>query len=121
MDFLIINKSLAVKGEIEFTDEPFFSLRVGSMVSQIGDGRENGCVRTDRFAAPFEYVGSFKAKLTGVDSKFFAFKIPSTIYENSSPHYMLYGSTGLEVLRERIDYVRFMKPIFYNEKMQIIN
>lgn len=112
MQFLTIDKSLAVTGQIEFVQEPFFDLPVGSMVKQIGDGRETGCIRTDVFTHPFKYVGSFKASPLGIENKFFAFQIPDALYKNLEPHYLLYGSTGCEIVRETKSYYRFLKPEF---------
>lgn len=112
MQFITIDKSLAVKGDIDFVHVPFFDLPVGSMVKQIGDGRENGCIRTDVFTEPFKYVGSFMASPLGVENEFFAFEIPASIYKASEPHYLLYGSTGCEIVRETKDYYRFLKPQF---------
>tara|TARA_R110002050_G_scaffold295237_1_gene453843 strand:+ start:9502 stop:9852 length:351 start_codon:yes stop_codon:yes gene_type:complete len=112
MQFITVDKTLAVKGKIIFENKPFFSLPVGSLVKQIGDGRENGCIRTDIFTKPFKYVGSFKASPFTVENEYFAFEIPAEIYRSSEPIYLLYGSTGAEVIRETKTYYRFLKPEF---------
>ena len=112
MKFLTVDGSLAVTGNIAFEEKPFFGLPPNTMVKQIGDGRENGCVRTDVFREPFKYVGSFKASPTDVENEFFAFEIPENWHNMAEPVYLLYGSTGSEVVRETKDYYRFIKPEF---------
>ncbi|WP_228235915.1 hypothetical protein [Allomuricauda sp. M10] len=112
MKFLTVDGSLAVMGQIEFDPKEFFGLPIGSMVKQIGDGRETGSIRTDVFREPFKYCGSFKASPLGVENEFFAFQVPDAIYESKEPLYLLYGSTGCEVVRETKGYYRFLKPQF---------
>lgn len=112
MKFLTVDGSLAVMGQIEFEAKPLFDLPVGSMVKQIGDGRETGCIRTDVFREPFKYCGSFKASPIDVENEFYAFQVPDTIHKSKEPLYLLYGSTGLEVVRETKSYYRFLKPEF---------
>lgn len=109
MKFLTIDKRMACQGNIQFTLEPFFKLPVNTFVTQIGDGRETGCYRTDTFARPFKYVGSFINKQT----KYFAFKVPKELLpQTEENYYMLYESTGLEILCRHVSYVRFYTPNF---------
>ena len=104
---------MAVCGEIDFIQDHFFGIKPRSKVVQIGDGRENGCYRTDRFKIPFSYSGSFL--LQGI--KYYAFQVPSEMLtKNSIPHYILYESTGSEPLRRKRDYVRFFYPIIKTKK-----
>ncbi|NPD48080.1 hypothetical protein [Lentimicrobium sp. S6] len=113
MKYLLIDKSLAVKGQIDFKKEDFFSLKPSSYVTQIGDGRETGSYRTDFFTQPFKYVGSFNDTRDSEEYKYYAFQVPvNMLPENSEPHYLLYESTGVEILRRTKSYVRFFAAVF---------
>ncbi|MDE5421751.1 hypothetical protein L3073_05990 [Ancylomarina sp. DW003] len=113
MNFIIIDKSLGATGQIDFLQEPFFEIQPDTKILQIGDGRETGCNRTDFFVEPFTYVGAFIAAPEGKDVKYYAFEVPvNMLPDDSEPHYLLYESTGLEVLRRKTDYDRFINPVF---------
>lgn len=113
MEYLIISKSLAVKGIIDFKKENLYGLEPDTPVLQIGNGKENGCIRTDYFVKPFYYVGSFIGINDDGDCKYYAFRIPEDMLpKKSEPHYLLYEDTGHELCRHRKDYTRFLKPIF---------
>lgn len=110
MEYILIDKSLGVRGELGFTKEAFFSLSPDTDVIQIGDGRETGCYRTDLFVQPFKYVGSFIGREA---SKYYAFQIPIIMLPaNSEPHYLLYETTGSEALRRTKSHIRFFSPVF---------
>lgn len=110
MEYLLIDQSMAIRGEIDFTKESFFSLSPDTYVIQIGDGRENGSFRTDLFVQPFKYVGSFIGRF---ESKYFAFQVPQNMLPaNSELHYLLYESTGKEIIRREKSYNRFFSPVF---------
>lgn len=113
MDFIIIDHSLGAKGKIDFLQEPFFGIQPGTKILQIGNGRETGCHRTDFFVEPFAYVGSFIASPENEEVKYYAFEVPiNMLPDNSESHYLLYESTGSEVLRRRTNYDRFISPVF---------
>lgn len=104
---------MAVQGSIKFSNEPFFDLQPNTKVIKIGDGRNTGCYRTDLFTEPFLYVGSFESDITGINEKYFAFQVPQSLTPDSNEnYYLLYESTGLEILRRTKSYVRFITPIF---------
>jgi hypothetical protein len=113
MDFIIIDNSLGAKGKIDFSQEPFFGIQPDTKILQIGDGRETGCYRTDFFVQPFTYVGSFVATPENEEVKYYAFEVPiSMLPDDSESHYLLYESTGSEVLRRKTSYNRFITPVF---------
>ena len=118
---LLICHSPGLMGkDIIFNLIPFFNLLPNSEVTQIGDGRENGCVRTDFLTSKHKYVGSII--IDGLE--FFAFEIPNHILfeiENldmTYNYYLLYEKTEHEIFRYRYFgkksrcYVRWIKPIF---------
>lgn len=122
MKIRIIDGALGLSGQnISFQKEDFFSLKAGTFVTQIGNGKSNGTIRTDSFSFPVEYVGSIVCKFNK-EEKMFAFKLP--IQDNNDDFFLLYGSTGLEIFTEhelakkdrltkkRTSYVRFYAPIF---------
>lgn len=112
-----IKGTLGLRGNPEFDNKPFFDLQVGAMVKKIGDGRENGCYRTDDFVSPFRYCGSIQID----DDEFYAFELPLEILDDKNiPVFILYGSTGSEVLRETKGNYRFYVPIFTLANGQII-
>lgn len=117
MKLRIVDDALGLSGEnIQFVKEDFFGLKVGEKVTQIGNGKENGTIRTDKFKYPLLYVGSIICEYSKSE-KMFAFKLPYKI--NDEHIYYLYGSTGLEIYTECIlssitgsSYMRFYKPFF---------
>jgi hypothetical protein len=59
MKIRIVDKSLGMSGNnISFYDEEFFSLKPNESIIQIGNGKNNGTIRTDKFSYPIKYVGS---------------------------------------------------------------
>ena len=113
MRFITIDKSIAAVGEINFLKESFFKIQPGDKISQIGDGRETGSYRTDKFTYPVEYKGSFLSDQYGDESnKYYAFKVPIELSPDDGLNYfLLYESTGLEILRRTTSYIRFFKPV----------
>lgn len=115
MQIRIIDERLGLSGNnIQFEKEPFFELNPDDEVLQIGDGRENGCIRTDKFNSPIKYMGSIILKFDK-EEKMFAFKISGHEYDFDV--FFLYGSTGLEVFTEakytkKLSYMRFYAPVF---------
>lgn len=113
MEYIIINNSIGIRGDVNFTKEPFFSLIPDTYIIQIGDGRENGSFRTDLFVEPFKYVGVFIGKADSGTCKYYAFQVPFNMLPvNSEPYYLLYETTGLEILRRTKSYNRFFCPVF---------
>lgn len=114
MEKVFINRSPALIGnEIQFENEQFFGLQPGSEIIQIGNGKENGTIRTDKFVNPIKYVGSIEID----GEKKFAFHLPSKMLEDKSiNHYLLYFKTeyeiGLDVYSKSKHYVRWYKPEF---------
>lgn len=109
LEYISIDKRMAARGNLNLKQEPFFGLAANLFVTQIGDGRETGCYRTDNFCQPFKYAGSFIDK----NVKYFAFQVPENMLpENSKNHFLLYESTGSEILSRKEDYVRFYSPEF---------
>ncbi len=116
MEYLTIDKRLAAKGDIKLKKEPFFGLKVNSFVTEIGDGRENGCYRTDKFSQPFKYAGSFIDK----GEKYFAFQVPQKMLPgNSQKHFLLYETTGHEILCRTKTYVRFFAAKFKTNQLEL--
>lgn len=118
----IVGGKLGLSGQnINFKNESFFSLEVGQMIIQIGNGKENGTIRTDLFINPVKYVGSIVCNFAKKE-KLYAFMLS----EKSSDvnYYVLYGSTPDEIFTEAVysmkdrvtgktsSYVRFYKPVF---------
>lgn len=113
MKWLFIDGRQSCKGIVDLKKESFFGLEVGSNVTQIGDGRETGSFRTDRFVKPFVYSGSFIHEAI----EYFVFRIPFEMLPlDSEPHYILYESTGGEVLSRHKEYNRF-----FVAKFEIVN
>lgn len=105
-----------------FSDKTFFGLRVGECVVQIGDGRENGTIRTDMFAYPVLYVGSIVLQFEEQE-EMFAFQLPDKT-DNNEDVFLLYGTAGNEIFTEAVfshkdrvtgkvsSYLRFYTPFF---------
>ncbi len=108
--------------DIQFLSEEFFSLKVGSFINQIGEGKETGTNRVDRFIEPIKYVGAIQITQFEYDEKMYAFELKHK--RNGEKLYLLYGTTGLEVFAEEAYsntnkgvYMRFYKPIFKTVKL----
>ncbi len=125
---LISGKHCLIGKGIQFNLVPFFDLECGSKVSSIGDGRNTGTYRTDNLDPCLQYVGSIVCPSISGNTKteeVYAFKYPNTPENNlkeGESIYILYQSTGCEILRTSYtstgnSYVRFYKPKFklYNE------
>lgn len=121
----IIENRLAMSGrDVSFSGEPFFGLLPGEKVSQVGDGRENGTIRTDSFGSPLVYRGSIVCEFQKPE-KMFAFELPRK--EDGSSLFFLYGTTGHEIFTEGVyarkdrttkkvsGYMRFYAPVFTKE------
>ena len=55
MKIRIVDKSLGMSGNnISFYDEEFFSLKPNESIIQIGNGKNNGTIRTDKFSYPIK-------------------------------------------------------------------
>ena len=113
--------------DIKFKNEKFFELNPGDCVIQIGNGKNNGTIRTDKFHYPVMYCGSIICQFhapeeMAVPEKMFAFNVQES--EDGESIYVLYGSTGHEIFTEYryckkdrttgkpASYVRFYKPEF---------
>lgn len=116
---LLISKHEAICGEsVEFEPVDFFGLRPGEEVKSIGDGRENGCVRTDHFTVPHRYVG--KINIDGEDN--YAFEVPKVITSRGSgvdpekSYFLLYQRLTEEIFCYKHVgdgfYIRWIKPVF---------
>lgn len=106
----MVSKRLGLSGtNLLFNNEYFFGLKVGSKIIQIGNGKENGCIRTDNFKQPVIYVGTIICEFASKE-KMFAFKYPDKI-ENEDI-FFLYGTTESQIFTEHRDYVRFYAPEF---------
>ena len=113
----IVSDRLAIIGdEIPFKKEPLFGLLPGTLINQIGNGKDNGCIRTDEFAYPVKYVGSIICDFQEKE-KMYAFELP--VKHDNKNIYLIYGSTGKEIFtedtyskKEKTAYVRFYKPNF---------
>lgn len=127
----IVDNRLGMSGEnISFSDKPFFGLKVGERVVQIGDGRENGTIRTDSFAYPLKYVGSIILQFDEQE-EMFAFQLPEKV-DNKEYVYLLYGTAGNEIFTEAVfskkdrvsgettSYVRFYAPVFKTVTQSIL-
>lgn len=60
-------------GDPPLLEEPFFSLKVGDKITQIGDGRQSSTHRTLYIEPYMTYSGAYDAK---DGTKYFVFKIP---------------------------------------------
>lgn len=117
LKFTTINSQLGIIGtNIEFINEDFYGLKVGESIIQIGDGRENGTIRTDVFKYHITYSGAIVCKFKE-EEKMYAFKMPVLFNEQSV--FLLYGDTGCEIFTEVAtnkkrtnSYMRFYKPVF---------
>ena len=118
MNITLIDRCLALSGDdFTFNDEPFFGLMPGDKITQIGDGRENGCIRTDKFIKPVQYVGSIDVQFQEVERMYaFEFFEKGT---DGKPLYLIYGSTGAEIfteclcyVKDKTGYLRFYEPVF---------
>ncbi|SEE67298.1 hypothetical protein SAMN04487765_3730 [Tenacibaculum sp. MAR_2010_89] len=116
MEYLTIDNRMAVKGNLKLIKESFFDLEINSFVTQIGDGRETGNYRTDTFSQPFKYVGCFLEK----DLKYYAFQVPKKMLPGKSQkHYLLYETTGYEILSRHKSYVRFYSAQFKTTQLEL--
>ena len=126
MKIRIVDKSLGMSGNnISFYDEEFFSLKPNESIIQIGNGKNNGTIRTDKFSYPIKYVGSIFIQFNKKE-KMFAFLLPYKV--NNESIYLLYGTTGSEIFTEAVfsnkdritgkttAYLRFFAPNFIRTK-----
>lgn len=105
-----VSNRLGLSGnDIKFLSEPFFGLLPNSEIIQIGNGKENGVIRTDRFSYPVKYVGSVICQFTEKE-KMYAFMLPEK--PEGEDVFLLYGSTGYQIFTEHKDYVRVYAPEF---------
>ncbi|HAF33554.1 hypothetical protein [Sphingobacterium multivorum] len=122
MQIRIVGKSLGMVGQnLSFKKEDFFGLKPEESIIQIGNGKENGTIRTDRFEFPIKYVGSIICQFDKPE-KMFAFLLPKKIDDEDI--YLLYGTTGSEIFTEALlskkdrttgkttGYMRFYAPVF---------
>lgn len=118
----IVSDALGLSGQnVEFLNEDFYGLKVGEKVIQIGDGRENGTIRTDKFNYPVEYCGAINLQFNEIE-KMYAFRLPDKMED--SDIFLLYGNTGLEIFTENVlsrkarhngklsIYMKFFVPVF---------
>ncbi len=122
MQIKIVGKSLGMTGQnLHFKKEDFFGLKPEESIIQIGNGKENGTIRTDLFEFPIKYVGSIICQFDKPE-KMFAFLLPQKIDDEDI--YLLYGTTGNEIFTEALlskkdrttgqttGYMRFYAPVF---------
>ena len=96
----IVSRSLGLSGtNIRFKSEPFFGLEPNSEIIQIGNGKENGTIRTDKFSYPVKYVGSIICQFEK-EEKMFAFQLPEKNADEDI--FLLYGSTGSQIFTEAV-------------------
>ena len=96
----IISRHLGMSGKnVVFIDEEFFGLKPGEKIIQIGNGKENGTIRTDVFAYPVTYCGAIICQFK-LPEKMYAFLLPEK--DNDQDIYLLYGSTGLQIFTESL-------------------
>lgn len=113
----IISDRLGMTGkDIDFLNEDFFGLKPSESVRQIGNGKENGTMRTDNFAYDLKYVGAIICQFSKPE-KMYAFELPEK--NNDENIYFLYGTTGNEIFTEAVysrkqktSFMRFYAPVF---------
>jgi hypothetical protein len=116
---VMINSSKGLKGSgLQFRKEMFFKLKAGTMVDQIGKGKEVAGNMVDKFKKPYTYTGSIY-----IDSlKYYAFQVnQELVQDNDQQYYILYTGTDNEIRRDlykrgMYDYTRVMKPEFKEVK-----
>lgn len=100
MRLRVVDRMCGLSGnDLQFEKEDFFGLKPGAAVIQIGDGRENGCVRTSEFEYPVIYKGSIMVDFGNDIRKMYAFFVKKM---NGEDVYFIYGSTGMEIYNENI-------------------
>jgi hypothetical protein len=110
MNIIVINKRLGLQGQnLIFEKVDLFDLKPDTIVNQIGNGKENGCIRTDVFIEPVLYVGSIECQFVEIETMY-AFKLNQK--SNDNELFFLYGKTPFEIFTEHKDYVRWYKPVF---------
>ena len=117
MRIISIDKRLSLIGQnLKFKQENFFDLIPGTIVTQIGDGRNTGTYRTDTFKNPVIYMGSIVYQFDEKET-LYAFQLKPKHKNNNL--YLLYGSTGDEIFTEELtnnqnknSYMRYYTPQF---------
>lgn len=116
MQIIKVDLRLGMSGNnIEFNQEAFFGLIPGSKVVQIGNGKENGTIRTDNFITPVTYKGSLMVQFEKLE-KMYAFQVECNHVDEDV--FFLYGSTGKEIFTEcgnktnNAGFMRFYAPEF---------
>ncbi len=113
----IISDRLGMTGKnIDFLNEEFFGLQPGEFIRQIGNGKENGTIRTDQFSYNLKFAGAIICQFSKPE-KMFAFELPEK--SDNENIYFLYGTTGSEIFTEAVysrkqknSYMRFYAPVF---------
>lgn len=105
------NRLVLTGDNIQFMDIDCYGLKPFSKVLEIGEGRETGCNRIDRFKQYVTYVGGVKIK----GKQWYCFQN----HCSNERMYLLYGSTGMELFTPLVsrngivgESNRFYKPIF---------
>lgn len=121
MTIIRVGNFLGIRGnDIVFENKDFFDLKVGEQIIQVGDGRENGCWRTDTFKYPLEYVGSINLQFSKLEL-WFAFLLPDKL--DNENVYLIYSRTNEEIFadcyystdrqtKKASSYIRFYVPTF---------
>lgn len=116
MEIRKVNQRLGMSGnDIQFENEILFGLVPGTKIIQIGDGRENGTIRTDCFDFPVTYRGSLMVQFEKLE-KMYAFQLECQVDDEDI--YLLYGSTEYEIFTEAGNKtnnkgrMRFYAPVF---------
>lgn len=112
---IMINSSKGLKASgLQFRKEMFFSLKAGTMVVQIGKGKDGPGNMVDKFKKPYTYTGSIY-----IDSdKYYAFQVNQELVPDPGmQYYILYRGTDTDIRRDMYkrgiyDYTRIMKPEF---------
>ncbi|MBQ0907500.1 hypothetical protein KBJ98_02160 [Flavobacterium sp. F-328] len=113
----IVSNRLGMSGaNINFLNEEFFGLKPGELINQIGNGKENGTIRTDKFKYTLKFVGAIMCEFKKPE-KMYAFELPEKL--NNECIYFLYGTTGSEIFTEEVyskkqkkSFMRFYAPVF---------
>lgn len=112
---IMINASKGLKATgLQFRKEMFFKLKAGTMVEQIGKGKEAAGNMVDKFKKPYTYTGSIY-----IDAqKYYAFQVNQELVPDpATQYYILYQGTDADIRRDMYkrgiyDYTRVLKPEF---------
>lgn len=117
-----IGNRLGITGnDIPFIEKDFFGLKVGESVIQIGNGKENGTIRTDNFSFPIKYVGMVICQFDKAE-EMYAFMLSEQ--NEGKDLFFIYGKSENEIFTEAVyskkdrttgkptGFLRFYEPVF---------